>query len=303
MVNKEKNFISAVVYLHNDEETVLPFFIALKEQLDLHFETYEMIAVNDACTDRTIIRLREWAKEFDRPLTILNMSSYHGKEDAMNAGVDCAIGDFVYEFDTMQMPYQKELIFKVYQLALEGNDIVFAGPDQLQASSRFFYRIFNRNSRSNYKLQTDAFHLVSRRAINRVHSSSAYLPYRKASYAASGLKIASVTFVGKLNDRNKGRGEIAINSLALYTNAGYRISIAFTFLMMLMVLAEMVYTVVIYCTGRPIEGWTTQMIAITLGFFGLFLIMSLVIKYLSLNLDMLFRKQKYLIESIEKIQK
>ena len=79
--------------------------------------------------------------------------------------------------------------------------------------------------------------------------------------------------------------------------------IKITLAMLMIALCEIVYTIVIYCIGKPIEGWTTTMLVLTFGFFGMFLILTIVIKYLSLLLDMNFRKQKYLIEGVEKIQK
>lgn len=41
----------------------------------------------------------------EKPLTILNMSLHQGVEQAMNAGLDAAIGDFVFEFDSLDTPY------------------------------------------------------------------------------------------------------------------------------------------------------------------------------------------------------
>ena len=68
-------------------------------------------------------------------------------------------------------------------------------------------------------------------------------------------------------------------------------------------LAELAYTLIIFCAGHPIEGWTTMMFVLTLGFAGLFAVLTIIIKYLSLLVDLVFKKQNYLIESIEKIQK
>ena len=126
--NKEKNFISAVVYLHNDGVRAVKFFKLLTEQLDAHFEQYELIAVDDACTDDTVPLLRDWAKDLTRPLTFLHMSLFQRLEPCMNAGLDAAIGDYVYEFDTTDVPYPADMIFAAYQTALTGSDIVSVCP-------------------------------------------------------------------------------------------------------------------------------------------------------------------------------
>ena len=222
-------------------------------------------------------------------------------ENAMNAGLDAAIGDYVYEFDAAALPCAPELVFAAYQKALEGNDIVSVCPET--SRSRLFYALFNASSRSPYRLRTDVFRLVTRRAINRVHAVSAHLPYRKAAYAASGLKMADLTFAGQAAQKQRGRFDLALDSLALYTDAGFKVSIGITLCMLALALAELVYTLVVFFTGRPVAGWTTTMFVITVGFAGLFAVLAIVVKYLTLLLDLTFTRQKYLVESIEKLQK
>lgn len=302
-MDKEKNFISSVVYLHNNDQDAIDFFEAMDVVLAGRFEKYEYIAVDDACDDDTINRLRKWAQEKSCPLTIVHLSLFHGKESAMNAGIDAAIGDYIFEFDTAKKIFDINTVLNAYELALQGNDIVCVCPNHVKLSSKLFYNIFNRNSKSKYEVQTDAFRLVTRRAINRVHASNSYMPYRKAAYAASGLKMVSLSYDGSVIDNSRGRMALAIDSLALYTNAGFKVSIGITLFMMAVALFELIYTIVIYCIGKPIEGWTTMMLVMTFGFLGLFIILSIIIKYLSINIDMIFRKQKYLVESVEKIQK
>lgn len=303
MNTKEKNFISAVVYLHNDGARAVEFCRAVAAQLEEHFAQYELVAVDDACTDDTVEALGAWGKEQSAPLTILHMSLYHGLENAMNAGLDAAIGDYVYEFDSARMTYPADLIFKAYQMSLQGSDIVSVCPGVSRSGSELFYKIFNAYSRSPYQLRTDAFRLVTRRAINRVHASSAHLPYRKAAYAASGLKMTDLVFDGRVTEKRAGRFNLAIDSLALYTDAGFKVSMGITLCMLTLALLELLYTLVIFFTGHPVAGWTTTMFVITVGFAGLFAVLTIVVKYLSLLLDLTFKQQKYLVESIEKLQK
>lgn len=303
MNTKEKNFVSAVVYLHNDGARAVEFCRAVAAELEAHFAQYELVVVDDACTDDTVTRLREWGREQAAPLTILHMSIFHGLEDAMNAGLDAAIGDYVYEFDSTELCYPASLIFEAYRTALTGNDIVSVCPRSVRGGSKLFYSIFNAHSNSAYKLRTDAFRLVTRRAINRVHASSAHLPYRKAAYAASGLKMVDLEFDGQLTVKSRGRFNLALDSLTLYTNFGFKASVTITLCMLALALAELLYTLIVFTTGHPVAGWTTTMFVITVGFAGLFAVLTIVIKYLSLLLNMTFRQQKYLVESIEKLQK
>lgn len=303
-MNKEHNFISAVFYVKDKEPQTLDFLRTLDSCLDEHFLQYEIIAVNALGEQNDSKTLKDWAKETAKPLTMVNMSAGQSHEQCMNAGLDITIGDYVYEFDAAVMNYPKEIIYQAYEAAMQGNDIVTVCPKQEKGSSRLFYSIFNRHSGSTYKLRTDAFHLVSRRALNRTHAMNENLPYRKATYAACGLKVAELEFismVGKQATKSDNPTELALDSLILYTNFGYQFSLGFSLLMLFGTIAMGGYTLATYLIGNPINGWTTTMLALTAGLTGLFAILTMILKYLSLILKLIFQRQKYLVESIEKL--
>lgn len=300
-MNKEQNFISAVVAFNQEDTESLRFFQQLYQYLDQRFLQFEIIAVNQNSAVNNVENLREWGKSIAKPITIINMSVRQPHEQCMNAGLDCAIGDYIYEFDSVEMPYDIELIWKAYELAQQGNDIVTVCPSKERWTSRLFYNIFNANSHAAYQLRTDAFRLVSRRALNRVHAISDDLTYRKAAYAACGLKMAVLEFPGAVNSRVHERLELASDSLVLYTDFGFKFSQGFTALMLLVTILELIYTLAIWINGKPIVGWTTTMFVITFGMTGLFAVLAILLKYLTLLLRISFKKQNYLIENVEKL--
>ena len=310
--NLEKNFVSAVVYVHNNEKQVESFLKMLQRELAAHFGKYEIIMVNDASTDKTAEIIRETAKTFDSAVvSILKMSYFQGMELSMNAGKDLAIGDYVFEFDTVDIDYDEELIYKVYQKALTGYDIVSASSDgKKKFTSNMFYQVFNRFSKVQYKLTTETFRVLSRRAMNRIDASSTTIPYRKAIYANCGLKCENMSYKAKQDveknytgNQKKYREELAVESLILHTNVAYKVSTALTFVMMALTLCALIYTIVIFLTGNPVAGWTTTMLVLSFGFLGMFTVMSIMIRYLAIILELNFKKQRVVFESIEKISK
>ena len=102
-MSKEQNFISAVVYIKDDNQGTIHFFDKLNGVLSGHFIQYEIVAVNANCGDHHLSNLREWAKGIGQPLTIINMSLKQSHEQCMNAGLDMTIGDYVYEFDSTDL--------------------------------------------------------------------------------------------------------------------------------------------------------------------------------------------------------
>lgn len=306
---KESNFVSAVIYVHQCGGRIGEFLTRLHSLLQANFQKFELICVNDASTDNSVDAIRAFAAGVEVPMvSILNMSYYQGLEAAMNAGVDLSIGDFVFEFDSTAMDYEPELILEVYRTALTGFDIVSAsaqGGGRL--SSRLFYRVFNRFAHTQYDLDTERFRVLSRRAINRVHAMSRTIPYRKALYANCGLKLERLRYRPVPGaDRvpaARERSRLATDALILFTGVAYRLALCLALVMMAVTLIATGYTVAVYLSGSPVEGWTTTMLFLGFGFFGLFAILTLVLKYLSLLVDLTFKRQNYVFESIEKISK
>ena len=61
------------------------------------------------------------------------------------------------------------------------------------------------------------------------------------------------------------------------------------------------YSVVIYLTQNPVEGWTTTILFLSFAFFGLFSVLTVIIKYLQIIVDLIFKRKTYNFESIEKL--
>lgn len=313
--NKEKNFISVVAYVHNNENELENWLEYILDLLKIHFDKYEIVFVNDNSYDNSIAIIKKFVKEhhIGHIINIIHMSYYHGLEASMNAGVDLAIGDFIYEFDNLLVEYDQDLIWKVYQRSLQGYDIVSAASgEKMDVFSTIFYKIYNwgkRQEGSAYSLQRESFRILSRRAINRVKAMGNSIPYRKAMYINCGLPCDSIFYrtnenIKKSYDKTqmKNRKELAIDSLILFTDTVTKVTLLISCLFFAFAFLVGGYTVFVYLGNhQPVEGWAPIMGFLSAGFGGIFIILTIIVKYLSLALNMLFKKQNYLIKSIEKI--
>lgn len=310
---KEKKFISIVVYLHNVEQEVVSFLEKIIPVFEDKFEQYEVVCVDDGCTDRTVDVLKEYLDKHNRSVmvNIVHMSFYHGLESAMNAGRDLAIGDFIYEFDTVCVDYAMELIEQVYDKLLQGNDIVSAGSNSSKRlSSKVFYVLFNKTSRGKAKIGPETFRIVSRRAINRVKTIGQYIPYRKAVYSNCGFKTASIPYdpmkkcCNKKNANGGERASLALDSFIYFTNALESVSAIICGVFLCISIGMGIYIVKDFISGSTVvEGWLSTMGFLSLGFFGVFALLTIILKYLSVMLNLIFRQQRYLVSDIEKVVK
>jgi len=313
IVNKESNFISVVIYIHNGENKLEEFLFKVWKTIDENFKNFEIICVNDSSIDDSKKIVRDVASRVGSGIfSVVNMSIHQGVELSMNAGVDLAIGDYVIEFNKIDMDYDVSLIMQAYRRMLDGNDIVMVSPEKAKGFlSQLFYAIYNRYSNSQYKIRRDSFTIVSRRAINRIKSISQRIPYRKAMYVSCGLKIDTIVYTQShycKEEANRGtysiKEKIAFDSLILFTNVAYKVSLFITMLLLLSSIVTAVYTVSIFLSkNKPVSGWTTIMLFLSFGFFGVFMMMAVLVKYLSVLVDLIFVKQRYLIESVEKISR
>ena len=294
MANKEKNFVSAVIYVHNAENRIARFLSTIIEIMENNFEHSEIICVNDSSDDSSLQKIKETSEKASiTSVSVVNMSYFHGLELSMNAGIDMSIGDFVFEFDNTIL------------------DIVSASADRKEKfSSKIFYKVFDRYTNLSYKMTTESFRVLSRRVLNRVDAMNKTIPYRKAVYANCGLKTANVKYtvvntVDRETDRKEEnfRTDLAVDSLLLFTEVGYSFSKLMTVLMMIMSVFMIIYSITIYATSTPVAGWTTTILFLSVAFFALFGILTVIIKYLQLLVDLVFKRKQYNFESIEKLTK
>lgn len=301
-MRKIEVFVSAVVYLNDNCERVIGFIDQLITQLDSFYSHYEVIVVDDCCKKQDEFLVDYLSTTNNKNITVVHMSVKQGIETCMRAGIDTAIGDFVYEFDTFEFDFESDLVAKAYKKAIEGNDIVSVEIKKNSLSRNIFYRLFNRFSNTDYDIHASVFRLVSRRAINRVLSLNMNCEFRQAVYASCGLKNGSVEYQGMASKKKSRDVSLAIDSFILYTNLpktvcieSIRVLIALCVLFIPMVILNCVY-----------DERVIQSILIVLVMCGI-LVCGICLIFLLTSIRLLIKgsngQNNYLIENIQKIEK
>ena len=309
-MSKIQQFVSVVAYVHNNTDQIEKFVTTVMNQCE-KFITCEIIFVDDFSTDNSTNNIRQYytTHKVDYIVTIIRLGKYHGLEIAMNAGRDMAIGDYVFEFDDLYVDYDGNTIMDAYEKCLEGNDIVTVSTDvPIKLTSKYFYRVFNKAIDSNSQIGQESFRLLSRRGINRISSMGIDIPYRKVIYMNSGLSTGEVKYQSTTGDRpariseKTERIDLAIDSFIYFTKVIQRLSLIVALIFGLISLGTIIYTLVSRGMGYHVGmGWVSTMLFLSIGFSGLFGFLAIIIRYLSLIVNLVFKRQKYLISDIEKI--
>ncbi len=308
---KYKKFVSVVAYMCNAEQDVENFIEKVMGRCESLFEKCELVLVNDASVDESLSRAK--AHFEDHPasymVSIVKLATRQGVETAMNAGRDLAIGDFIYEFDDMQVDYDVSTIEEAFEECLKGNDVVSISSDtRIRFTSRLFYHVYNRFSGSQHPIGNETFRLLSRRAVNRVKAMGVYIPYRKAVYMNSGLKVTGIRYTPvesmTRSDHSvkRKRPTLAIDSFIYFTDVMEKVSFAISIAFFIIALAVVIYVAQSFFMDEHLEsGWVSVMGFLSIGFVGVFSLLTIVLKYLSVLVNLVFKQQRYLVEDVEKI--
>lgn len=293
MNKKESVFISAVLYLSDYSIDADKFTRNLLDSLKSYFDHYEVIIVDDCSTKHEKFLKEVLVSLADSTITVVHMSVRQGVEACLQAGLDVSIGDFVFEFDTLDMLFDKSLLWDVYQEALKGNDVVSVEPKQNNVSRSLFYKLFNKYSNAEYDINASAFRLVSRRAINRVLELNMSSAFRQAVYASCGLKNSRIKCKESASPQKARRLSLAIDSFLLYTE--FSKGVCSTSLLFIFVL--FVAGIIGLISGLD---W---LFSVSLLMGVLLLVVDVVFLLYYARLILKEKESSYLISNIEKVQK
>lgn len=191
--------LSLVVPMLNEAEMVPILVTRLTDVMASIGEPYEIIFVNDGSTDDTAALL-DAAHEAEPRLKILHLSRNFGKEIALTAGFDHALGDAVIAIDAdLQDP--PELIAEFVRHWRDGYDVVYGqredrSTDTLvkRSTAAAFYRVFGRLSRVDMPPNAGDFRLIDRKVADALRSLRERNRFMKGLFAWVGYRQKAIPY-------------------------------------------------------------------------------------------------------------
>ena len=161
--------------------------------------TYEIICINDGSKDKTLDILINYHEE-NQTIKVINLSRNFGKDIALTAGIDCAIGNAVIPIDAdLQDP--PELIGQMIEKWKEGYDIVYATRTSRQGESWFkrftaasFYWVIDQMTRIPIPRNTGDFRLLDRKVVEALKSLPERTRFMKGLFAWVGYRYTFILF-------------------------------------------------------------------------------------------------------------
>ncbi len=193
--------LSLVVPFYNEEEMIERFFAATLPVLEaLDGLTFEVVCVNDGSRDNTLCKLLA-RSDADRRIRVIDLTRNFGKEAALSAGIDEAIGDVMVPFDAdlQDPPHVIGLLVEKWR---EGNDVVLARRSNRDSDSflkrrtaAMFYRMHNAVCDTHIPENVGDFRLITREVANALKKLPETRRFMKGLFAWVGYRTAVVDYV------------------------------------------------------------------------------------------------------------
>jgi glycosyltransferase involved in cell wall biosynthesis len=112
---------SIVVPIHNEAESIVPLYTRLKEVMETHYPSFEIIYIDDFSSDGSS-RLLEELAAVDPRVTVIELRRNFGQTPALAAGFDAAQGEIIVSLDGDQQHDPADIPALIEKLR-EGYDI------------------------------------------------------------------------------------------------------------------------------------------------------------------------------------
>lgn len=260
--------LSIVCPAFNEADTILLFHRAVRRELRRLDQPFEFVFVNDGSTDDTLSIMR--ALQERHPSTVIvDLSRNFGKEVAMTAGLDHAVGDAVVIMDA-DLQHPPESIAEMIDGWREGYDVVYGVRRRRddegvlkRLSAAMFYRLMNAG-RNQLPPNAGDFRLLSRKAVEAVTQLREHHRFMKGVFAWVGFPSKAVLF--DVAPRAGGRSKFnfwrlwnfSLEGLTSHTLAPLKVSTYLGLVVSaLSFVSGLIYVVKTVAFGDPVPGFPT----------------------------------------------
>ncbi|BBH47766.1 glycosyltransferase family 2 protein [Pseudomonas sp. KU43P] len=191
--------ISLIVPVFNEEQSIRPFYDAVRQALNGETARVEVIFVNDGSQDDTERQIRQLVAG-DPDVMLVDLSRNFGKEAALFAGLEMAEGDVMIPIDVdLQDPV--EVIPLLIEEWRAGFDVVLAKRRDRSSdtylkrlSAGGFYFLLNRISQIHIEENVGDFRLLDRKVVEVIKSMPEQQLFMKGMLSWAGFSTAVVEY-------------------------------------------------------------------------------------------------------------
>jgi dolichol-phosphate mannosyltransferase len=266
---------SIIAPIYNELENIPELFKRVSEVMDSTGEPWELVLVDDGCTDGSTDRIRELAIKDGRVRPVIFARNF-GHQIAVTAGMDYARGDAVVIIDAdLQDP--PEIILELAKKWREGYEVVYAVRAEREGETKFkiwtaslFYRLIYRITDVKIPLDTGDFRLIDRKVVTVMNGMREKHRFLRGMGAWVGFKQIGVEYKraarysGETKYPLKKMLRLAINAITGFSYFPLQLATYFGFISAGLAILAIPIIVTLRLAGEThfFEGQTTTLVAV-----------------------------------------
>ncbi len=217
--------LSLVIPCYNEETNVRPMYEACRDVLRDAVPSYELIFVNDGSTDGTWTQLTQIYDADKAHVRLVDFSRNFGKEAAMYAGLQRAVGEYVTIIDA-DLQQRPEVALDMVRF-LDANpdyDCVAAYQEQRQEGAftklckMAFYKLINIACQTPIRPDASDFRTFRRPMVEAVLAMKEYHRFSKGIFSFVGFAVHYMPYTAQ--PRHTGRTTWSFGKLFRYAKEG-----------------------------------------------------------------------------------
>lgn len=302
--------LSVVVPCYNEEAGLEEFHRRVSAVCKTNVgASFEIVFINDGSTDNSLSLLNGIADQ-DPHVVVVDLARNFGQQVALSAGLELCRGARILILDAdLQDP--PELLEQMMAAMDAGSDVVYGqrrkreGESRLKLlRSRLFYRIWQRLVDVDVALDTGDFRLMSRKALDHLNSMPERIRFVRGMISWVGLRQTAVPYnrdaryAGSTHYSVRKLIALAVDAITSFSIVPLRLASHLGFVMGLMGLLMLGYTIWSWASGNAVTGWTSLASLILIIGSGQFMVLGIFGEYLGRVYMETKRRPLYVVNSV-----
>lgn len=301
--------LSIIVPCYNEQGVVGLFYEEAIQHIRKCECDYELIFVNDGSKDKTVEDCLK-IKEKDDHVVIVDFSRNFGKEAAMLAGLETAVGDLVVLMDADLQDPPKLLPEMIHYIQDEGYDSVATyrvdrkGEPPIRSwFARQFYKLINKMTEVEIVDGARDYRMMTRDMVNAIISMEEVHRFSKGIFTWVGFNTKYLEYenVERVAGETKWSFwklfKYAIEGIVAFTTFPLRMATILGFMMSFVGFAFMMYIALkAILFGDPVAGYPSLIVVITLIGGIQLLVIGVMGEYLAKTYMEVKKRPKYIIK-------
>ena len=305
--------LSIVLPAYNEQQMIEKVVITLQQLLTANSIPYELIFIDDGSRDNTWNKIQSATKKYKHVVGV-HFSRNFGKESAIFAGLEAAIGDVVAVMDC-DLQHPPETLIQMYREWENGFELIEGikksrGKEGIihTVSAKTFYKIMSKATGIDMQNASD-FKMMDRKVVDALLQLPERNTFFRALSSWCGYKVRTVEF--EVQEREAGETKWSVTALFRYalTNIVSFTTIPLQFVTLsgvvffIIAIILGVQTLMKYFCSGAVEGFTT--VILLLLFIGSVIMISLGIigYYIAKMYEEIKARPRYIVSEVIKSTK